>query len=490
MVDDVSPDQPSASSASAGRSDAGSDATSAERPRSGRRKRSDYATRDLTKGSIRKNLWFLGWPQIAEGFLGVVDQLADLIWAGRIGFQAIAGLGVAQSYLMMVITARMGLDAGMRSMISRAVGAGETVYANHVLLQSLTLTTFIAFFVVLIGMLFTEPMLRIIGLSEGIVAQAAPYMRVQFLAMSVMSYQRLSGGALQAAGDSITPLRAATVTRVLHLVISPFLIFGWLGTPPMGLAGAAMANLLAQGVGVAMNMYALFQGTSRLHLTFEGYYIDWPLLGRIMKIGAPASVSGMQRSISQLIVVGIVAQFSDAAVAAFALTRRSENLINQSSRGMGRAAGALAGQNLGAGHADRAKASVLWAIIYITGISLPLVIIFLAFPEAVASFFNSDSKFVSLATVWISVAAIGYLAMSAVQVYTQAFNTSGSTFAPMVVTLLTMWAVELPLCYALSFFTPLREFGVAWGILVGMFLRFFIFTWYYQRGTWLRTGMM
>ena len=490
MVDDTSEVRPNAPSGGVGRAGDASGATDAEGPRARGRGRSEYATRDLTKGSIRKNLWFLGWPQIAEGFLGVVDQIADLFWAGRIGFQAIAGLGVAQSYLMMVITARMGLDAGMRSMISRAVGAGQTAYANHVLLQSLTLTSFIAIFVILLGVLLTEPMLRVVGLSEAVVSQAAPYMRVQFFAMSVMSYQRLAGGALQAAGDSITPLRAAAVTRVLHLVLSPILIFGWLGAPPMGLAGAAMANLLAQGVGVAMNMYALFRGTSRLHLTFEGYYIDWPLLGRIMRIGAPASVTGMQRSVSQLIVVGIVAQFGDAAVAAFALTRRSENLVNQSSRGMGRAAGALAGQNLGAGYTDRAKASVLWALIYITGISLPIVIIFLAFPEVVASFFNTDSKFVSLATVWISIAALGYLAMSAVQVYTQAFNTSGSTFAPMVVTVLTMWAVELPLCYFLAFFTPLREFGVAWAIVIGMVLRFVVFTWYYQRGKWLRTGMM
>ena len=108
------------------------------------RRRSRHSTRDLTKGSVRKNLWFLAWPQIAEGFLSVVDQIADLIWAGLIGVQAIAALGVAQTYLMTVMTARMGLDSGMRSMISRAVGAGDIKYANHVLLQSLTLTAALA----------------------------------------------------------------------------------------------------------------------------------------------------------------------------------------------------------------------------------------------------------------------------------------------------------------------------------------------------------
>ena len=218
--------------------------------------------------------------------------------------------------------------------------------------------------------------------------------------------------------------------------------------------------------------------------------MDLPLIWRIVKIGAPASVAGMQRSVSQLIVVGIVAQFGDVAVAAFALARRSENLVNQSARGLGRAAGALAGQNLGAGLPERAKSSIFWAVIYITGISLPVAAIFLIFPEEVASFFNSDQAFVSSAVVWLSIAALGYVSMSAVQVFTQGLNTSGATMAPMIITLATMWAVEIPLAFALSFFSPLQEFGVPWAIVIGMTLRLVVFAWYYQRGGWLRTGMM
>lgn len=121
------------------------------------RGRARSTPRDLTKGSVPKNLWFLAWPQVAEGFLGAVDQVADLIWAGRLGFQAIAGLGVAQTYILMLMTARMGLDAGMRSMIARAVGARQIRYANHVLLQGLTLTTVFVVVVVAVGLFLTEP---------------------------------------------------------------------------------------------------------------------------------------------------------------------------------------------------------------------------------------------------------------------------------------------------------------------------------------------
>ena len=454
------------------------------------RGRSARTSKDLTKGSIPGNLWYLSWPQITESFLSVVDQLADLIWAGRLGFQAIAGLGIAQTYLMLVMTARMGLDAGMRSMISRAVGARQIAYANHVMLQALTLTTVYSLVLVGVGLALTGPLLRVMGLSDEVVTQAAGYMRFQLFAMSMMGLQRLTAGALQASGDSLTPLKAAGVSRVGHLVLSPFLIFGWWWFPSLDLAGAGAANLIAQTFGLSMNMSALIRGTSRLKLSFDGYYVDFPMIWRILKIGIPASVTGAQRAVSQLIVVFIVAPFGDGALAAFALSRRAENTVNHASRGLGRAAGALAGQNLGAGHTERARQSLLWALIFAGVASLVMTAILLAIPDRVASFFNPDPGFVAQASKWLMVLGIGYLSMNAVQVFTQGFNTSGDTFAPMVIMLSTMWLVELPLAFALAQYTSLQEFGVPWAIVIGMTLRAVVFGVYFIRGRWLRPGMM
>jgi putative MATE family efflux protein len=436
------------------------------------------------------NLWHLGWPQVAEGFLSVIDQIADLIWAGRLGFQAIAGLGVAQSYVMLLMTTRMGFDSSMRAMISRAIGGRNIPYANHVLLQSLNLATLFSLLVSTLGILLTDTLLRVLGVSDAVASQAAGYMRLQFIAMAVMSYQRLSAGALQASGDSFTPLKAATVTRVSHLVLSPVLIFGWGWFPAMGLAGAACANLVAQCLGVGMNFVALFAGSSRLQLTLKGYTFDAPLIWRLLKVGAPAAVTGAQRAVTNLVFLSIVAPFGDGALAAFSLTRRTENVVMQSSRGLGRAAGALAGQNLGAGQPDRAKSSVLWAIGYVGIASAVLAAVFILFPHAVASFFNSDVEFVALASRWLFIQAIGVLSFSAVQVLTQAFNTSGETVAPMVVTLTTAWLVELPLAITLSRFTSLGEFGVPWATVVGMTLRMTLLSGHFFRGRWLKTGMI
>ena len=190
-------------------------------------------SRDLTTGSVPRNLWYLSWPQMSESFFSVVDQLADIFWAGRLGFKAIAGLGIAQTYILMLMTARMGLDAGMRSMVARAIGARDIRYANHVVIQSITITFVWSLIVGGSGIIYADELLYLVGIDEEVVNLTSGYLKMQFFAMSLLSFQRLFGGALQAAGDSITPLKAITVSRVIHLSLTPFLIFGWWFFPSM-----------------------------------------------------------------------------------------------------------------------------------------------------------------------------------------------------------------------------------------------------------------
>ena len=422
--------------------------------------------------------------------MAIATQLADLIWAGRLGFQAVAGLGVGQIWIMVILTSRMGIDAAMRSMIARAVGARNLSHANHVLLQSVSLTALYAAAVVVVGLALTEPMLRILGLDEAVVDQAAAYMRVQFFAVVFMSLQNLSGGALQASGDSLTPLKAVAVARVVHLVLSPLLIFGWLGLPEMGLAGAATAILVARFLGASLNFSALLRGTSRLRLSFRGYSVDLTLIRRMVYLGLPATVTHAQRGVAQLVMLGVVAPFGAGAVAAFSASRRTETIANITSRGFGRAAGALAGQNIGAGYPARANSAIRWSIVYVAAMGLTMAMLLLFFRGQVSSFINSEPQFVELASGWLVILAIGFVPIGLVQLFTVAFNTSGQTVAPMIVTVTTMWGFEIPFAIVLANLTGLGQYGIPWAIAAGATLRLIIFACYFGRGRWMRTGVI
>jgi len=454
-------------------------------------RRTSYANLDLTTGSIPKNLWFLAWPQMVEGVLNVVDQMADLFWAGRgFGSRAIAGIGVAQTYTGMAMTGRMGIDTAMRAMVSRAVGAGDVALANHVALQAFTLSGGFSLLMVFVGVFLTEPLLRLLGVSDAVVAQGAMYMRVQFIGQGTTAFRMMSGAALQASGDTMTPMKATAVVRVAHIILAPFLAFGWWWFPNFGLTGLALANVLAQFLGVVMNFHALFRGSSRLHLSLQGYRMDFPLLWRIAKLGAPASVNSLERNLAQLIMVRLVAPFGDFALAAFSLTRRVEMFANLGSQGLGQASGIIVGQNLGAGKPERAKQTVLWATGYVMAVKSVFGAVIFAFPLFFLSIFNQEPELLSVAIIWLRIQVAGYLAMGIGQVAMQSFQTAGDTLVPMLVTLFSMYAVEVPLALALTAWTDLGQFGVAWAIVIAMLVRPMIYIPYFFWGPWTKKQVL
>jgi len=455
-----------------------------------RGKGSDASRRDLTRGSVPRNLWNMAWPQMADSALTVVDQIADLFWAGRMGYKTIAGLGVAQTYILIYSTARIGLDAGMRAMISRAIGANDREYANHVLLQALTMTFIWTLVVGGLGIIFTDKLLSMVGVSGAVVESATMYMQLQFVAYSMQNFIRLTGGALNAAGDSINPLKAVTVSRGVHILSSPFFIFGWLWFPDMGIAGAAAANIVAQFLGLIMNLVVLHKGNSGLKLSFKSYRIDVILIWRLFRVGLPAAMTSMQRSISQLVLLVCVSRFGDAPVAAFALSRRVENIVNNTSRGLGRASAAVAGQNLGAGYLNRAKSSLSWALVYSAILSAIAMTLYLLFAEEIAAVFNGDPNFIGHMTTWLIILAIATFPMSSVQVLTHGISNTGATVAPMNITLTTMWLIEIPMAFGLALLTPLDSGGVPWGIACGNGVRCLAFLWYFYRGSWLKSGVI
>lgn len=460
-------------------------------PQVRRRQRSSYATRDLTSGGIRRNLWFLAWPQMVAGIFNASDQIADIFWAARtIGFGAIGGIGVAQAYAHLVMMARMGLDVGMQAVIARAVGARRIDLASHAALQAFTLTFILSLVLVALGVVIAPVLLRIVGVSDSIAAVAVAYLQFQFVSAGVHSLRQTTGAALQASGDSFTPMKSTIISRVLHLIITPFLIFGWLGLPDMGIAGAGAANALAQVVGVVWNLYALGSGSSRLQISLRDYRIDLPLMWRIIKIGAPATATQMERGLSELVLIRLVTPFGAAALAAYALTRRLERITNIGSQGMGRASGILVGQNLGAGQPERARRTVKWAVAYVMMIRGSAGILLILFPAFFVGLFSNDVAFVATAIIWLRIQALAGTLLGGGQVFQQSFNVAGDTIAPMLVTFMSMWVMEIPLAFVLSRWTPAGEYGIPIAIAIAMLARFMLYGGYYFTNRWLRVRVL
>jgi len=218
----------------------------------GRRGRRRSFERDFTQGSIVGNLWALTWPTTISSSIMILSPLIDMIWVGSLGTAAIAGVGVSGIAVQVMSSARMGLSTGTRAMLARFIGAKDTEGANHVAQQALVISVGFAAIIAAIGIFLAESILMLLGVEPDVVTQGADYMRIMFIGAVTMSIFMMAQSAMQASGDAVTPMKISIGVRIFHVALCPFLIFGWWIFPEMGVSGAALTNVITQGVGGAI----------------------------------------------------------------------------------------------------------------------------------------------------------------------------------------------------------------------------------------------
>ncbi len=387
---------------------------------------------------------------MVAGAAGALDQLSDLFWAGFLGSRAVASVGVAQTWVQFFGTARMGLDTSARAMVSRAVGADDLPQANHIARQSIFMNTAVSVTVTTVGIFLSEWLLRILGVTEAVVADGSAYQQLRFIGFFFVGMQMLGANLLQAGGDSFTPMKAQLITRGLHLILSPILLFGFLGLPAMGVSGTALATGIAQAIGMAINFRALYMGTSKIHVTLENWRVDWPVIAQQIRIGTPAAITGAERSFAQVILVGLAAPFGATGLAVYSITQRIQMFGGFGSQGISMAGGVIVGQSLGAGQPARAKATVWWALGFVFAVQMVICSAMFFFPEQVLYAFIRERDVIEMGIPWLRIEAFGYMLFATGNTLAQCLNTAGDTFMPMLATLVTLWGVQQPVAILLT----------------------------------------
>jgi putative MATE family efflux protein len=281
----------------------------------------------------------------------------------------------------------------------------------------------------------------------------------------------------------MTPMKIAVVFRLVHVALSPFLIFGWWIFPRMGIEGAAITSVISQSVGTALGLWILMSGRSRLKLTFSGFRFDFKIIWRLIMIGVPSSIMGIQMQFGQLVLTRVVVPFGTIAVAAHTLCQRIDMSLSMPLLGLGVGAGVLVGQNLGAKKPQRAEKSAWIATCLSEAVLVVIAIIILIWPDMIIRLFSSDAKLISVADTYIRIAAAGYAITSFTLVLQSCISSAGDTLPPMLISLVSVWVIQVPLAIVLSR-TGLGVFGVRWAIVAGSALSVAAFIIYFRMGRW------
>ena len=436
---------------------------------------------EITQGRLRDNIWQLSWPLMIGQGLSFFPGLYDAYWLGRLGSYALAAATLAMSLRITMISVLMALSGASGAVIARYVGARDYERANLAATQAVILFVLASGGLGIIGLLFAEPLLTLVGASDDLLAPTVAYARVIFAGLIAMELVPSMGGMLSSSGSPQLSLQMNLLTLFCFLGLEPFFI--WLG---WDVAGAALALVLANTAGMVYGLYLLTSGQAAVRIELRYARPDWGMMKRILRIALPGVVQRGMPNLANTILMRFLAAYGAAPLAAFSLFNRLAQLLLVACTGLSRAAPAMVGQNLGAGQPARATRAVnliAASAVLVAGLLLGLLAIF---SEPALALFTRDPE-----TIAVGVHAIGLLAFARVlltlgTVMDSGLTGAGDTLSPMVINIIVLWLVQLPVVWFLSSRLGWGADGIWWGLVIGWGLQATLMTLRFRQGYWQR----
>jgi putative MATE family efflux protein len=440
--------------------------------------------RDWTKGSILNNLLLLSWPMVIMETLWMLSQMVDILWVGRLGSKAIAGVGVAGIVAMMVMAMDLGIIMGIRAMVTRFIGAKDYENARKVAGQAYLFGAVWGSFVSTVGFFLAGPLMNMFGIDPDVAAEGTAYLRVLFGGWILVELLIVGLYTIQSTGDSLKPMLIECTIRTLHITLCPFLVLGLWVFPPLGTAGAALSNVISQAIGASIGIWLLTTGRTRIQLKLQDFRFIPNLAWRMLKIGIPALIMDLQRSFGNLVLTWFIIPFGTIPVAAHSLASRVEMFLGCPGFGLGGGAGVLVGQNLGAHQPGRAKKGAWLAVILVEAITLVFSVVILILAEKIVAIFSPDPALIEVGSLFLRIGVLGYLLAAVVLVLQAAIAGAGDTLPNMIFSIAMIWLIQMPLAFILPKFGHLGVYGIRWAIVAGVAAGAIAYIVYFQLGRW------
>ncbi len=442
--------------------------------------------RDLTTLPIGRAILLLAIPMVAEMIMESVFAVVDIFWVSKLGPDAVATVGLTESMLVVIYALAMGLSMGAAAVVARRTGEGNRDGAARAAVQAIIIGVGLAAAVGILGASLAPRLLTAMGASPAVIATGAGFTRTMLGGSVTIVLLFLINAAFRGAGDAAVAMRTLWLANSINIVLGPFLIFGWGPFPRLGVVGAAVATTIGRGTGVLFQLRALARGRGRLGVRRAHLRVDAEVMRAILRISRSGIVQALIGTTSWVGLVRILSTFGSTVLAGYTIAVRVVLFALLPSWGLANAAATLVGQNLGAGHPERAEASVWRAARYNTVLLSLVGILFVAGAHAIVAGFSPDAGVVLVGSRALRIVGLGFPFYAVGMVMTQSFNGAGDTRTPTLINLFCFWLWEIPLAYLLAKPLDLGPTGVFVAIAVAFSTMAVVAGILFRRGRWKR----
>jgi putative MATE family efflux protein len=445
--------------------------------------------KDLTVGSVPKHLLSFSIPMLLANMLQSGYSIINMIWVGNIvGENGLGATAVSFPVMFILIGLAAGLTMATSVLVAQFYGA-----KNYERLRSVVNTSFTICFILsiiltslLIGM--SDFLLRLMDTPPEIFSLSSTYLKISLGGVILLYFMFTITSILRGIGDTVTPLFFMGIAVIINAILDPFMIIGLCGLPRMGLNGAAWASIISQAIALILGIIYLNRKNHLLSFNFRSLAINRHIAWLIFKIGFPSMIQQSLISIGQVFVTTYVNYFGASAIAAFGAATRIDMVATMPSLAIGMAATALTGQNLGARKPERVKEIFKWAVLMGMIISGFLSILAISFPRLILSMFIHHEPVLDIGIQYLRIVAPCYFLFALLFVSSGVVNGAGQTIVTMIFSLVSLYAVRVPLAAYLSRHTSLAVKGVWVAMAAGFVVTAGVNYLYYLSGRWQKTA--
>jgi putative MATE family efflux protein len=392
-------------------------------------------------------------PLMLSNVLQSLSQTANSIYLGRlVGVEALAAVSAIFPIVFLLVSFLVGLGTGSTVLIGQAFGERDEHKVKQVAGTTLAMTLVLGVIVGAIGALFSHRLLAALGTPADVIDISTSYARITFASMPLFFPYLIYTTFLRGTGDTRTPFFVLIVGTALTFALTPLLIRGWLGMPALGTNGAAVANVLSNGLSLVGLL--VYLGIKRHPLAFDremmaNLRLRPALVGTIAKIGIPTSINLVMVSLSEIAVLSFVNRFGSTALAAYGAVNQVASYVQFPAVSIAISASIFGAQSIGAGRFDRMGPIVRSAVALNYAIEGALIAAAYLSSTALISLFITAPATVTIAHHLLTITLWSYALFGNARVLSAVMVSTGTVVAPTAINILSIWAVEVPVAYLL-----------------------------------------
>ena len=387
---------------------------------------------DMTQGNILGHIIQFAFPLLLGNLFQQLYNMVDTWVLGQfVPGAAYSAVGTVTPVCNMLIGFFMGLSSGAGVVISQYYGAGQHDKVQHAVHTALLMTLILGVAFTGIGVFMIPYVLRRMNMTGDMTDAATTYLTIYFSGILGLMLYNIGAGILRAAGDSKRPFYFLVVCAVLNTVLDLLFVLFF----RMGVAGVAVATILAQSISAVLVIVTLLRSNSCIKLRFRKLRIHWSMLKKIFLVGIPAALQMTITSFSNVFVQSYIIHFGEACAGGWTTYSKVDQLLFLPMQSIALASTTFVGQNLGCNQVERAKKGVSQALLIAIISTVVLMIPVMAFASPVVAFFNGKAEVVEIGTMLLHWLSPFYVLCCFNQIYSGALRGAGNSRAPMIIML-------------------------------------------------------